>query len=411
MTKTVFRSGFGRTVRAVDSKSELIRIMILAAFSDSPLFIPCAEPCGDVKAAADCLAALGAKTERTEKGYAVTPVSELPTTAVLPCRESASVLRFLLPLTAAAGVNARFLPGESLAKRPIAPLTGLLSEKGARISTDENGITTSGTADLTLCEIAGNVSSQFISGLMFACAFSGGGEIRLSGRTESRPYILLTARMMEKFGITAEVTEDRVLIRAERPFSSPGVLAPSGDWSDSAFALTAGVIGGAPVTVTGLDNESAQGDKAIVPILCAAGAKIVSGTEGFTAYPSALTGFRADLSDIPDLAPVLAVAAANAEGKSVLTGVGRLRFKESDRVESIRRLITSLGGECTVTENEMTVSGGGLRGGFVDPDGDHRIVLAAVTAAAATKEPVVIKDYETAAKSHPLTAGTEREIV
>lgn len=400
MTTELLSPVFPEITNAIPSKSELHRFLICAAFCDRKTEIPCGLSGEDIGATAACLNALGADICRTGSGFSVSPIERFPENAVLPCGDSGTTLRFLLPAAAVHGVRAEFLTGSSLSARPSDELFRLLREKGCEITKTDGKITLSGKARLDNAVIRGDISSQFISGLMLAMTFHGGA-IEVTGDCESRPYIEMTAQALRRFGCHTESDGNRIRTEKRVPLLSPGVIRPSGDWSDSAFLLLAGVLGTHPVTVTGLDPHSAQGDKRIVDLLRQAGANVTVTEDSVTAYPSKLSAFRASVADTPDLAPVLAVAAAAAEGTSVLTGAKRLRYKESDRLTGIAGMLCSLGGKAAADEDSLTIEGGPLRGGTALCRGDHRLLLAASVCTLLCREPVRAENVQAVGKSHP----------
>lgn len=367
-------------ISAIPSKSQAHRAMICAAFSDKPTTIYCRETNDDIEATAICLCSLGADIRRTAEGYLVTPVRQIPRSAVLDCGESGSTLRFMLPVAAALGVDATFHMAGRLPKRPLSPLWEELERMGCQLSRP--------TVDTVHCHgklhegdftIDGGVSSQFISGLLFAMALlPGSSRLHITGKTESVPYIRMTQNVLEAFGVKTENYE----VRSSYPFRSPGSIHIEGDWSNGAFFLAANALG-STIDLQGLSSLSAQGDRAVVEILCK------------------LANFSTvDASDIPDLVPILAVAACGKSGAR-FTNIQRLRLKESDRVLSTAALLRNLGAEVLVTDSTMEVKPAVFHGCTVDSAGDHRIAMAAAIAATVATSPVTIKGAECVAKSYP----------
>ena len=358
-------------VRAISSKSQAHRLLICAALADGPTELVCPDTNRDMEATATCLNALGASIERTACGYRVLPLSVVPAGAVLPCGESGSTLRFLLPVAGALGVDARFLPEGRLPRRPLSPLWEEMERMGCSLSRpDETSVRCTGQLVPGDYFIDGSISSQFITGLLFASSILGGSTVTVTGQTESRPYIDMTRQALSLF-------------QADRfPFHTPGRIRVEGDWSNAAFFLTAGALGNS-VTVTGLDPASLQGDRAIADLL-----------------PRMDRFVTIDCRDIPDLVPILAVA-AGAKAGALFTGIRRLRLKESDRVEAIVALIRDLGGRAQADENTLRVFPTDYRGGLVHSRGDHRIAMAAAIAAVRCTEPVVIRDASCVSKSYP----------
>ncbi len=358
-------------VAAIPSKSQAHRLLICAAFADRQTTLLCPETNRDIEATADCLRSLGADIERSDTGYTVTPIKSIPKTAVLNCCESGSTLRFMLPIVGALGVDATICMEGRLPQRPLSPLWEEMLRMGcclSRPTTDT--IHCTGKLRAGSYSIDGSVSSQFITGLLFALSLMDGEtDLQITGRIESQPYIAMTKQAMALFNAPA--------------YRSPGKVAVEGDWSNGAFWLAAKALGNS-LTVTGLNPESAQGDRAA--------AKLLPLLESETPTVSA--------ADIPDLVPILAVTAAAKNG-AVFTDIRRLRLKESDRVESVIAMIKNLGGNAHASENALTVWGTGLTGGTVDSVNDHRIAMAAAIAATVCAAPVTVLGAEAVNKSYP----------
>ena len=357
-------------IRVIPSKSQAHRLLICAAFADGTTNLICPDTNRDIEATVECLNALGADIRRTESGYEITPIGDIPRTATLNCRESGSTLRFLLPIAGAFGVDAVFQMEGRLPQRPLSPLWEEMERMGCTL--------TRPTADTIHCTgklksgeyvIDGGVSSQFITGLLFALSLiSGKCELTITGKIESMPYISLTQRAMRLFNAPN--------------YHSPGRVIVEGDWSNGAFWIAAQALGN-PVEVTNLDSASAQGDRAVASLVKQLTENIVI-----------------DTSNIPDLVPILSIVAGVKQG-AVFTNIQRLRIKESDRVESTIAMIESLGGKASVVGGHLVIWGTGYTGGTVDAMNDHRIAMAAAIAATCCTEPVTILGAECVQKSYP----------
>ena len=357
-------------IKAIASKSQAHRFLICASFSDTETTLLCPETNRDIEATASCLRALGANITRTEDGYHVLPIRNLPTSAVLNCCESGSTLRFMLPIAGALGIDALFLMEGRLPQRPLSPLWEEMVRMGCNLSRPtETSIRCEGKLKSGAYVIDGSVSSQFVTGLLFALSLiEGKTTLEITGKQESKPYIDMTRSAMALFSAP--------------DYHSPGRIEVEGDWSNGAFFLAAKALG-SELTVTNLNPLSSQGDRMITQLL-----------------PAFEKHCHIDAADIPDLVPVLAVVAAAREG-AVFTNIRRLRLKESDRVVAVENLIQSLGGKTESTENELTVYGTGLTGGTVNSYNDHRIAMAAAIAATVCSKPVTISGAEAVDKSYP----------
>lgn len=395
------------SVRAIASKSHAHRLLLAAALADGPTRLRCATTNADIDATCRCLSALGASVGREGEWLSVVPLNKetLRHGALLDCGESGSTLRFLLPVVLALAADAQLFGRGRLPDRPLSPLYEELILHGARLSEKgSNPLLCGGTLAPGSYTLDGGVSSQFVSGLLFALPLLGApSQITVTGKAESRPYIDLTLAALRTFGVSVEEPEANRFALPAASYRSPGKAETEGDWSNAAFWLTAGAFSPAGVTVTGLNPASLQGDKAIVPLLRAFGAFVeVTETKITVRRTAPLQGIRLDGSNIPDLVPILSVLAAGVEGDTVITGCERLRLKESDRIAAILAMLRGLGGAAEEREGVLTIHGTGtLSGGAVDSHNDHRIAMSAAIAAAVCQSPVLVRGMEAADKSYP----------
>ena len=371
MDITIHPGSLTGTLTAIPSKSQTHRFLICAAFADNTTELLCPETNRDIEATADCLRSLGATIRRTPDGYHITPVKRIPESAILPCGESGSTLRFMLPIAGALGVDATFVMEGRLPQRPLSPLWEEMERMGCALSRPTaNTIRCQGKLSAGSYSIDGSVSSQFITGLMFATALMDqDSQITVTGKLESKPYVDMTKQALDLFHAPN--------------FHSPGVVQVEGDWSNAAFFLAAKSLG-SQVQILGLNPDSAQGDRAVAEILSRLNSENCS----------------INASDIPDLVPVLAIAAGAQQG-ATFTSIQRLRLKESDRVASTVAMVNALGGRAEATEDTLTVYGTGFRGGTVDAVNDHRIAMAAAIASTVCLESVTILGAECVQKSYP----------
>ena len=394
------------TLSSFPSKSEAHRYLICAALADAPTQIVCAATNDDIDATVSCLCALGASVARTAQGFSVTPIKNRPATAAMDCGESGSTLRFLLPVICALGTHAHMKLHGRLPERPLSPLRELLAQRGATISAQgSDPLEISGKLCGSDFPIAANVSSQFISGLLFALPLldlDTPCTVRLIGKVESRPYLDMTLSALAAFGIRVAEQDGVLTIPAHSKFTSPGTLAVGGDWSGAAPWLCMGAVGKHALTITGLDTASGQGDKAIMSVLSDMGAQIEVRDNTITVTPAPLHGIDLDASNIPDLVPVIAATAALADGTTRITGAGRLRIKESDRLATTTAVLTALGADVRQTDDGLIITGKPmLSGGSVDAYGDHRIAMTAAVASLGCRAPVTIEGAQAVAKSYP----------
>ncbi len=372
-------------VRAPASKSAAHRALICAALADAPTAIHISALNRDIEATIACLTALGADIRLEADALRVSPIASAPARALLDCGESGSTLRFLLPVASALGAACRVVGHGRLPQRPNAPLTDALRAHGASLDSDLLPMALSGRLRPGRFELPGDVSSQYVSGLLFALPLlDGDSTIALTTRLESAAYVDMTLAALARFGVIVEPTDVGWHIPGNQRYRSPGAYAVEGDWSAAAFWLAANAIG-ADVRVDGLSEATAQGDRAVASLLGRA---------------------EIDASGVPDLVPALAVAAAHRSGRTVVTGAARLRLKESDRLESVARLLTALGHSCRVTADGLEIDGGApepcseaIR--TVDGANDHRVVMAAAVAAAYADRPVRVTGAQAVEKSYP----------
>ena len=392
-------------VQVPPSKSVAHRMLICAALADQPCTITCRSINRDMEATAACLNALGADIKYADGKFSISPITRVNKGATLDCGESGSTLRFLLPVAAALGADATFIGQGRLPERPLSPLYEEMTAHGIKMSANGHmPLTCQGTLPAGTYTIDGGVSSQFISGLLMALPLTGSeSHIIITGKQESASYIGLTLNALQQFGIKVETTAHGYSIAGGQRFSTPGgQVSVEGDWSAAAFWLTAGAAGAKQITCSGLDYErSAQGDRRIVDVLRSMGADISTANGTVTARPSKLTATEIDCADIPDLVPIMAVAAATAQGTTLFDNIRRLRIKESDRVQSIMDLLSASGISAYATENTLTVTGSLARSCAYNPSGDHRMAMAAAILASVKNVKITISDAECTAKSYP----------
>ena len=367
-------------VAAIPSKSQAHRMIICAALADGETTLVCKETNRDIEATVSCMNALGANITPTTNGYRIVPIKTLASSATVNCGESGSTLRFLLPVAAALGVDTTFLMEGRLPERPLSPLWEEMERMGCTLSRPaRNTVRCQGKLKAGKYTIPGNISSQYITGLLLALPLlDGNSHIHITGSLESKPYVDLTRQTIRKFGVFS--TED--FIRGNQHYHSPGYLRVECDWSNAAFFLAARELGN-PVFVHDLDMDSVQGDRIVNSLL-----------------PKMRNAISIDVSDIPDLVPILSVVAAAKSG-AVFTNIQRLRIKESDRVASTMAMIEALGGKAEATEDTLTIHGTGLRGGIVDAVNDHRIAMSAAIASTVCSQCVTILGAQCVQKSYP----------
>lgn len=320
---------------------------------------------------------------------------------VADCIESGNTLRFMIPVAAALGKTVTFIGSGRLPERPIGDYLRLLPEHNVKCTSDGKlPLKIEGQLTSGVYEIAGNISSQYITGLLLALPIlDGDSEIVLTTKLQSKPYVDMTIKVMADYGVVVEERENGYFIKGNQSYKKRDYTVES-DWSQAAFFLVGGALNG-DVILKGLDMNSTQGDKEIVSILKQFGADIEVKSDYIRAKKSVLKGIEIDVTDIPDTVPALAVAAAFAKGTTVIKGGERLRLKESDRIESVVSNLKRLGVDVEEKPDGMIITGGGAKGALLEGYNDHRIPMAFSIAALCAQGNTVITDANSINKTYP----------
>ena len=415
MIKTVSPSPLSGTLHVMPSKSASHRAVMMAALSPGETTLAPLQLSRDIEATLDCARSLGliAQAETAPHalpGFVNAKISggqKAPAgrARVLDCGESGSTLRFFIPLALDGRGPVTFIGHGRLMQRPLDIYEETFRPLGVVWTQTENSLTVNGMLRSGQYFLRGDVSSQFITGLLLALPqLPGNSVIRITTKLESRAYVELTRRVQKAFSVESFWKDEQTLLipGGQRP-ASPGHAHVESDWSHAAFYLTAGCLSSAgPLTLTGLDMDSAQGDRAIVDVLRDMGAIINRQGDAVTVCPSRLHASDVDASQIPDLVPILAVAMAAAEGESRITGAARLRIKESDRLSAMRAALTACGADVTELPDGLIIRGGKpLHAAVIDGCNDHRIVMAMAVASAIADGSLTITDAQAVCKSAP----------
>lgn len=360
MTVRILPSAAKGTAIAPPSKSMAHRLLLAAGLAEGESVVSNLAESNDIAATVDCLRALGASVSIAGDTATVRGVcpTERMAFALLPCRESGSTLRFFLPLCLLSDAPATLTGTEKLLSRPLSVYADLCARQGLRFEREKTQVTVAGPLGGGLLTIPGGVSSQFVTGLLYALPFAGGGTIRLIPPVESRSYIDLTLAALGTFGIDATWT-DALTLTVPAGWFGARKVAIEGDWSNGAFLEGLNLLGG-NVTVAGLNEASLQGDR----VYRAHFAALRDGTPSI------------DLCDCPDLGPILFALAGALHG-ATFTGTHRLRMKESDRVAAMQTELLKFGVRTEATDSTLTVYPG-LRAPTEPLWGhnDHRVVMA-----------------------------------
>lgn len=391
------------TVNVPPSKSDVHRAIICAAMANGVSRISPVALSNDIKATIGCIKALGAEAVLENNVLKVDGTNMYKNkTALLDCGESGSTLRFFIPIAAVGNINATFVGKGKLPQRPIGIFTEALPKAGTVCKT-EGGLPLEikGQLKSGIFEIPGNVSSQFITGLLLALPIlEGDSEIVLTSPLESIGYIAMTIRTMKQFGVNIQATEKGWHIKGGQSYKTCDYTT-DGDWSQAAFFMVLGAVSG-KVTVKGVAKDSTQGDKKCAEILARFGAKVTQLDNEVTVEKGELKAITIDASQIPDLVPVLSVCAAFAEGTTKIINAERLRIKECDRLKATAELLNNLGGKVKELSDGLEITGvSSLKGGNVNGYNDHRIVMSAAVCAARSDEDITATFAMSINKSYP----------
>ncbi len=369
------------------SKSISHRALIAAALADGESRIYNLLDCVDTVATIEALTALGAEIRREGNCTVVKGISAPAKTADIDCRESGSTLRFILPVAAALGCNASFSGRANLPNRPITPYFTEFEKHGVKFLTKTMPYNIEGKLSGGVYEIAGNISSQFITGFLFALSLlEEDSIIKITSPLESKPYVDLTIDAMKAFGVEVTEKEGAYEIKGGQKYK-PCEYTVEADMSQAAFFCVAKAIGGNP-EILGLNPDSRQGDREILRI-----------TEEFERTGKA---FDYNASQTPDLVPILAVLGCFGEGTTNIRGCERLRIKESDRLAVISGELNKLGAKIKIVDDSLVIEGvKELHGGECDSWTDHRIPMSIAVASQRCTAPVIINGAECVSKSYP----------
>ena len=346
------------TVSVPPSKSAAHRAVICASLAKGKSVVRPIDMSNDINATVNCMRNLGANICADGDGLIIDGTDTFNISkAALDCGESGSTLRFLIPVAAAGGTEAVFIGHGKLPERPLGVYADCLPEKGVCLSTGKGlPLEINGKLKSGIYEIPGNISSQFITGLMLALPLlDGGSEIRLTSEVQSAGYIDMTTSIMKAFGVNIEKTDNGWKIAGGQQYL-PRNFTVEGDWSQAAFYMTAAALG-SEICIDNLSSDSPQGDKECVEIYRRFGADITENDGMITIRPGKLVGTEIDAKNIPDMVPALSVAAALAKGRTVIRGAARLRIKECDRLAAMTDGLSRLGAKIKETDDGLISDG------------------------------------------------------
>jgi 3-phosphoshikimate 1-carboxyvinyltransferase len=400
-------------VCAPPSKAYTQRMLITTSLSCGTSKISGPLVSDDTEAALRAVKALGAKVTVAEDCWTVKGAQPLSgARKPIDCGESGATLRFMIPVAALAPESSVFVLGKSLERRPIEPLLQSLKQLGAeahhqRLGGKASIVVQGGGISGGKTVIRGDISSQFISGLMFACPMARTDtEIILITSLESKGYVKMTYVVLAEHGVKVHISEEsnRIHIPSNQVYKPCDHRVP-GDFSSAAFLLAAAAITNSEVSVKNLSYETEQGDKAVLGILKQMGVngKVCPDHVEVESKGSLLKAVNVDAKDIPDLVPVCAVLACYAKGTSKIHDAYSLRYKESDRLLSLYLELKKMGAQIAIDEGSLAVKGPcALHGAVIDPHDDHRIAMACAVAALGASGETRIQNAECVRKSYPM---------
>lgn len=412
------------------SKSYAHRHLICASLCDfesknenERIALYCKGMSKDILATMSCLSSLGADIERKDDTIYIKPIDfNLPKNKenidndidnssdddfsnavhLHPC-ESGSTLRFMLPVVGALGVKAVFHMEGKLPQRPLDGLKKALTKHGMTITQKDDLLFCSGKLFSGEYEIEGDVSSQYISGLLFALPLlNSDSTLKITGNIESLDYIIMTENVIKEFGIKFEKTSNIYTIKGNQRYIGKKNESVEKDWSNAAFFMCIGALSDKGVTLTDMPLNSSQGDKEIIKILKRFGAKVCIDNNNITVKKDKLNGITVDAKSIPDLVPTICSLSCFANGTTKIINAARLRHKESDRIKTTYEMLKALGADIKELEDGLIINGKSyLLGGTVDSFNDHRIAMSAAVASVLCKNDVTINGANCVEKSYP----------
>lgn len=408
MTAHLHPSTLGGTMHVPPSKSMAHRMLICASLARGFSHVEHLDYSVDIEATIDAMRQLGAliRPEANQAEVEGVPGGFATITRPINCSESGSTLRFLIPLFSLTGQQITFTGAPRLFQRPLTVYETIFHSQGLAFGVSGQDLVIKGALRSGTFTVAGDVSSQFISGLLFALPLlEGDSRICITPPVESLSYIELTRNAQKLFGVTSEWENDTTLfIKGKQKYLAAN-CAVEGDWSQAAVPAVLGAVKGG-ISIAGLSPDSAQGDKVILSILEKCGAQVdwknglleVMPPDGILHAAGDI-----DMADCPDLGPVLTALALFCEGNTKLINAQRLRIKESDRISSVESEFKKLGGRLFSTHDSLQISGSTalLSDKVAVSHNDHRVVMALSVAALCAGIPLTIEGAEAIRKSWP----------
>ncbi len=390
-------------VVAPPSKSYTHRALVCSALANGESTIISPLNSDDTEATMDLLEKLGVKIRVKEDTWNVNGGQLYQPKGDLFCRESGTTMRFMTAICSLVNGTCRLIGGSSLSKRPMKPLIDGLKQLGVECASERGfpPVTVKGGLTGGQTKIPGDISSQFISALLLVAPLAKEDtELILTTPLESKPYVLMTIDAQRQFGVEIGASEDLREFWVKKHAYTPRNYKVEGDWSSAAFLLASGVLAG-EIEVQNLNEKSLQADREILNVLKQMGAEAISKNRNIKLKKSELEALKFDVSDCPDLFPILTVLCAVAEGKSKLTGIKRLKIKESDRIAAMKEGLVRMNVAVMEEENSIIIKTSKPKGAIIDPKNDHRIAMAFAILSLVAEGETIIQDAECVSKSFP----------
>lgn len=391
------------TILIPPSKSQIHRAVIAASLAKGKSVISNVAYNDDVLATIGAMEKIGVKMIRNNQQLIINGVGRVVFSDdnIIDCNESGSTLRFILPLFSLSRQKIVFVGKPGLIRRPLAIYEDMFRQMNLSLVPNERGFIMNGALPPGIYELPGNISSQFISGLMFALPLlKGDSVIRLTTVLESEEYVTMTVSMLKQFGVEIAVNGNEYLIRGGQTYT-PANFTVEGDFSQMTAFAAAGLMSG-EVQCKNIHYDETQADRRILDFGRRMGGVVEETDQGYVFRKSNLIGATFDVSQCPDLTPAVALMGAVAEGITVIENAGRLKYKESNRLLSISETLKALGADVEVGKDNLVIRGKPwLEGGPVDSFNDHRIVMMAAIASSRCQRPVLVKNVEAITKSYP----------
>lgn len=394
-----------RVIEIPPSKSMAHRAIVCASLATGRSVITNIDYSVDIQTTLDGMKKLGAKIQQFDDYVIIDGVEDLTqiNDTNIECNESGSTLRFFIPIFSLTNKEITFSGTKRLMERPQDIYEKIFDDQGLVFKQEDGKIIINGSLRKKRYQLKGNVSSQFISGLLFTLPLLNGDSIiEIEPPFESRSYVDLTLQMMKNFGVSAYFFNDTTIhIIGNQKYVAKDTRV-EGDFSQLGFYAVLGALQG-PLDCIGLNTKSLQGDKQIVSILRDMGCNVEVLDEGYRFNQSKLQGCTIDLNNCPDLGPILSTCASYASGETNIVNAGRLRIKESDRIAAMESELLKCGVDFKSTKDSITIKGPSqfICDKELQGHNDHRIVMALAIAATCAKQPLIIDDAQSIRKSYP----------